>query len=658
MTNSSAKSNILWTVGVIAILLIAWGLRIGSPTDVPPGLQADDERWNLEILDQVQRGEWALFFTHGWGREGLFYYLLAAWAWIWGENYVVLRLIPAFFGLLTVALTIRLGRQMWNRRVGVLAGAAVALNWWALFYSRILLRAVQLPAFFLAASCLFWSAMGGSLTGRRRWAAWVGFGLLYGLGFYTYTSARVLPFFFMAIMIAWWIRNRPAVCAQAVPALVGFTLTLLLALPLAWALLRLDSGTLRLAQVGAPLDALRQGDAAPLIEAALKTLGMFFVRGSSSWRYNLAGRPLFDPLGGALLVLGMLFSLRPQRSWPPLTALWLWLWWGIGLLPGVLSVDAPSTVRTILAMPATMFWPAMALDELWNRLQKKEKIWIPAILTVLYLALMGGLTWRDYFRRWPVHPEVRELHQFALTQAVRQAETLAATGEPVSMSVVLDADRDPYTVLHTLRPAARLPRLFDGRHALLVPTANPAALIVLENVPLASPFEALLADAALSRLDASHRTTDGRPIFRVYRGDLRQTVTDRLATAETIADFGGLLALRGVEMPRQSAQNQAVEIIAYWQAQKVSDQPWVTFVHLLNEKGEWVSGYDRLDVYPLSWQPGDLIVQLYHPWLPADLPVGEYRVAIGVYHRETMQRLACDAGPSCEHVTVGTIYVK
>ncbi len=648
-------SNWRWNAGILAILLIAFALRIWSLADVPPGLQADDERWNLEILDQVQRGEWALFFTHGWGREGLFYYLLAAWAWMFGENYAVLRLISASAGLLTVALTIRLGQQIWNRRVGWLAGAGVALNWWALFYSRVLLRAVLLPPLFLGAACLFWAAMSGSLSGWRRWAAWGGFGLLYGLGFYAYTSARILPFFFLTVVVAWWLLDRSAVRAQVGSALAGFTLALLLTLPLAWTLLRLDGGTLRLEQVGAPLDALQQGQIGPLIEATLKTLGMFWVHGSSSWRYNLANRPIFDPLGGALLVVGMLVSWRRQQ---PLASLWLWLWWGIGLLPGFLSVDAPSTVRTILAMPATLIWPALALDTFWHWTQKKRNFWIPMILSVFYLALMGGLTCRDYFLRWPAHPEVRELYQFGLTRAVRQAEAEAAAGASVSMSVVLDAERDPYTILHTARSADRLPRLFDGRYALLLPATDPVALIVMENVPLASSLEAMLATIA-TRIDAPILTADGRPVFTVYSGDLRRLVDKPTITPAPAACFGNLLTLHGYAMPRQARPNQHIEIIEYWQVQRASAEPWVAFVHLLNEKGEWVSGYDRLDVYAPSWQPGDLIVQVHTPWLPPDMPPGEYQVVVGVYHRETMQRLACDIGPApCDYVPLATIHVE
>lgn len=649
--SDSTRRQLLWWGGVTVLLLVAFGFRACRLADVPPGLQVDDERWNIEILDQVQRGEGALFFTHGWGREGLFYYLLAVWAAMVGENYAVLRLLPVFAGVLTVALTMRLGRQLWNRRVGWLAGAGVAVNLWPLFYNRVLLRASLLPPLFLGAAILFWGGLRQPGRSRRRsWATWLGFGLVYGLCFYVYTSARVLPFLFLAVVAYLWAVDRATVRAQAAPMLAGFTLSLLLLLPLAWTLLQIDGGALRLDQVGAPLQALKAGQIGPLIEAIGKTLAMFFVRGSESWRYNWAGRPIFDPLGGGLFVLGLAVALR--RSFPAArqspACVWLVLWWAVGLLPGLLSADAPSAVRTILSMPATLIFPALALDALWSWL--RQRAWpAAAALSALYLGLMGSLTWRDYMLRWPDQTEVREIYQADLTLAVRRAEAQAET-MAVGMSVVLDGDRDPYTITHTRRSTACMPRLFDGRYALVVPAADPAALIALENVPLAPRFEAMLR--AEARVQPSERVTqDGRPIFMAYNGSLRRAVEARwAASAQTTlagmlpVSWGDVLLLRGYELPDQIRRGEAMEIVEYWQVVEATAEPWVVFVHLLNDRGEWVAGYDRLDVYVPSLQPGDLIAQAHAPWISPDLPPGEYRVMVGVYHRETMQRLPCDAG--------------
>ena len=73
----------LW---IILLLLAAFGFRVYRLDQVPPGLQVDDERWNLEIIDQVQQGDWRLFYAGGWGREGGYYYVAALWAGVGEER--------------------------------------------------------------------------------------------------------------------------------------------------------------------------------------------------------------------------------------------------------------------------------------------------------------------------------------------------------------------------------------------------------------------------------------------------------------------------------------------------------------------------------------------------------------------------------------------
>ena len=75
------------------------------------------------------------------------------------------------------------------------------------------------------------------------------------------------------------------------------------------------------------------------------------------------------------------------------------------------------------------------------------------------------------------------------------------------------------------------------------------------------------------------------------------------------------------------------------------------FVHLLNGAGELVltgdgppaGGYFNSSL----WQPGDIIPDPHTLLLPADLPPGEYQLAIGLYEPLTGVRLLrTDGGDS------------
>jgi uncharacterized membrane protein len=209
------------------LVLFAFGLRVYDLDRVPPGLQVDDERWNLEIIDQVQQGDWRLFYTKGWGREGAYYYVAATWESLFGENYLVLRLLSTFAGTLSVALVFRLARSMYGYMTGWLAAAGMSCSMWALFYSRIIFRAVLLPPALLAVLNLFWEGLHGDTEARRSrwliWTRWLAFGLLSGALAYVYTSARILPILFALLgALSMWCLRTPERSASGWAMVAGF----------------------------------------------------------------------------------------------------------------------------------------------------------------------------------------------------------------------------------------------------------------------------------------------------------------------------------------------------------------------------------------------------------------------------------------------------
>jgi len=84
------------------------------------------------------------------------------------------------------------------------------------------------------------------------------------------------------------------------------------------------------------------------------------------------------------------------------------------------------------------------------------------------------------------------------------------------------------------------------------------------------------------------------------------------------------------------------ELTLYWQSDQPLATDYVVFVHLLDAAGNRVWGADAPPLgglYPTSaWEPG-LIVADPRPLLPGDLPPGEYTLAVGMYHPDTLVRL-------------------
>src|SRR5947208_3476113 len=95
-----------------------------------------------------------------------------------------------------------------------------------------------------------------------------------------------------------------------------------------------DTALARLGDLSGDIDALRQGNPLPLLNNTFRVFGMFGVSGDPEWRYNVALRPIFDPLWAILFYAGIVVSLWRIKRAPYAFAL---IWLIVMLLPSILS---------------------------------------------------------------------------------------------------------------------------------------------------------------------------------------------------------------------------------------------------------------------------------------------------------------------------------
>jgi mannosyltransferase len=84
----------------------------------------------------------------------LYYVLAWGWSKIFGTGEAGLRSLSALFGAMTIPLAYLIGREVWDRRAGVIATAMVAVNPMLIWYSQEA-RAYALLVLLCAASLLF-----------------------------------------------------------------------------------------------------------------------------------------------------------------------------------------------------------------------------------------------------------------------------------------------------------------------------------------------------------------------------------------------------------------------------------------------------------------------------------------------------------------------
>jgi hypothetical protein len=102
------------------------------------------------------------------------------------------------------------------------------------------------------------------------------------------------------------------------------------------------------------------------------------------------------------------------------------------------------------------------------------------------------------------------------------------------------------------------------------------------------------------------------------------------------ANFDNKVILLGADLaPEPVAQDGILRVTLYWQALVEMDVPYTVFVHVLGPDGQVLTGHDGepvLGTRPTTgWVPGEYVADPHDVFIPADLPLGDYVVEVGLY---------------------------
>lgn len=642
-----------------AILLIATLTRTLGLGRVPPGLSAD-ELANSRMAERVLDGERPIWLEASFGHEPLYHYAQAATIRLAGFSVWGVVLPSVVAGLLTVWLAYALGRRAFSPAVGLIAAAGLAVTWWPVFFSRVGLRIVALAPLATAAAYALWR---GVEKVRRDgilsyiWFLFAGASLAASL--YTYSAARALPIAFVAFVLYLALFHRRQLRGRWIALLLAAILAAGLYWPLHNYLQSHETADTRAAQISAPLTALKNGDPKPILENTLTTLGAFGFKGDPKWRHNVAGRAVFTPLGAVFFYGGLLLVLWRWRQ--PGYALLL-LWWAAGLLPGITTVDAPSSNRLIVSLAPTYLIAASGMVEAgqWIAARRRRALPVVVIAGVVVGAWESGAALVPYFCAWPDQPQVREIYQATLTEVMSyldaQPDDLpVCIGEPFIYDNYLWL---PGRTLRRADPAAI--RWFNPAGALVFPAGGAEARYVFpHHAPTDSTLIGGWFDNLTPEATGEHRTETGEPVYVVYRlatqARLEQKLSALAATGPVWTsgeiefatdpppgtrrphalpvDFGHQLAFLGYELSTAEAKpGDVITVLTYWRVLAPVDPPLAAvFVHLLDSHSQVRGQHDGLGARSPDWQPGDVIVQLHRFQVAPDAPPGRYWLELGAY---------------------------
>lgn len=665
-----------WPV-VVGLLLLAFFMRVWQLNDVPPGLHHDEVIIG-QVAKDILRGNFAIYFTAGYGHEPLYHYLVAGFFAALGASAFTLRLASAFIALLGLAVAYRLTRRLFSPAVALGMLAWLSISLWPVFFSRVGLRGITLPLLTTLTAYFLWKALHSA-----RITHYVLAGALLGLTLYTYQASRVFPVIF-AVFFVYLVATRASLVARhsllISRAGVFFITALLVAAPLISYLTVINPrAEERVADLSEPLNQLLAGNPSEVITSTLNTLGMFTVKGDAVPIYNVSERPVFpDPIGSALFYLGLLVCVWRWRQ--PAYAFML-IWFVISLTPAMVTPFSPNFVRTIAAWPVPFVFAGLGMESIGQlvtgQLVTRSKRHLvppsPRHLVIgflgLVLAINAVLTYRDYFLDWPRGDYVRFWQQATWTQAVRALNADPAS-TPIGVSGLSIHDFDPQTFdLLGVRSDLKV-QWFDCRSAMvysgdadlqryIVPGYLPCDIERLGAKLISQVHWPDSSDVAYSLYHFNLDQPRGY-IFKlrenpVYLGgesfDAQAPLSDVTRVSppdfEDLRFFGGVIDRTGEVPPPDLSYfrpGSTVVLDTYWQLQQSPTSPLKIFVHLTASDGYIAAQADGLDVNLATLQPGDLFRQRQQLVLPADLPPGPYRISLGVYHPDTGVRLTAQIG--------------
>lgn len=171
-------------------------------------------------------------------------------------------------------------------------------------------------------------------------------------------------------------------------------------------------------------------------------------------------------------------------------------------------------------------------------------------------------------------------------------------------------------------------------YPFLIPASLESGEYVLGLRLLTSPAQRVISEVALQELNVVARP------HRFSVPPMEQPLAVR---------FGDHIRLLGYDRPAVSLADHEVRVRLYWQTSAPLEDSYVIFLHFVDESNRIVAQIDTLpgggDAPTTGWVVGEVIADDLRIPLPASLPVGRYRLVLGMYHSISGVRLPA-SGPA------------
>ena len=398
---------------LVGIAALAVALRLTLLTEMPASLFKDEGRHALKAIRILDDPSYRPLYEPEIALPALFLYPLALAFKLFGVSLLTLRLFMATAGVGDVLLLFFLSRRLFGTRVALIAAYLFAVSFWALRMQRVALIPCFSTGLVLLGLFLFVRAIQ-----LRRWWDWALAGVGAAGTVYCYHSSLFTPVFIALVALVLLVRAPDRFFRHWLPRFaVLAAVFLLLAVPLLrYIVTHYDQYAARPGQTAIfseeNLRRLGQDRLAALEANIMPNLGMYTVRGDFEPKHNLPLAPHLDAIVAVFFLVGLALALTGRLHGPPHGPRRFGEWFVLGylavmLVPSLLAIDAPNTLRAFDTLPPALLIAALAMDAVWVRLSAvpaspaRGRNWppanTPAIAAALVLAAIFALNAGTYF---------------------------------------------------------------------------------------------------------------------------------------------------------------------------------------------------------------------------------------------------------------------
>jgi len=353
-----------------------------------------------------------IFFPNNGGREALQFYLVAALNKFFNLelNFAALKIVTITAGFLSLPFLYLIGKELINKRAGLIALAFGAIAYWPNVVSRIGMR---LPFYILFTAALLYFLLRGLQTGRRNYFVFSGITL--GFSLYGYSANRILPLIVLVAVVLFLLHNSSKGRRHQiiVSTLVLFVIAAAIAMPmLRYALEEPDSLLFRTLTRMGTVERPLSGSPFQIFFTNLgRALIMFSWDNGEIWPVSVPHRPALDLISAALFWIGaatMLIRYIRSKQW--LDLFWL-LSIPILMLPSIMSLafpaENPNLYRTGGVMIPVFIIVSIVMDGLISTIRDRHaKIgphlawFVLAIFLCLSAIQNFDLVFKDYYEQY------------------------------------------------------------------------------------------------------------------------------------------------------------------------------------------------------------------------------------------------------------------